>query len=178
MDLTINSTYIVLIPKENEPLSVTYYRPFSNVLYKVIPMSLVNRLKHVLNVVISNNQSTFIPGRLISDNIVVAYEFLHSIKKRRYRKVGKMAIKLDTSKAYDRVEWSYLEEVMRKMGFDTKLIALVMKFVTTISYEVLLNRQLGEVFRPSRGLRQGDLLLPYLFLLCVEGLSNLISYSK
>ena len=113
-------------------------------------------------------------GRLISDNVVVAFETMHTIGKRKKGKEGLMAIKLDMSKAYDRVEWGYLEAIMRKMGFSERWISLVMMCVTTVSYEILINGEPRGKITPSRGLRQGDPISLYLFLLCVEGLSALI----
>ncbi|GKV02665.1 hypothetical protein SLEP1_g15064 [Rubroshorea leprosula] len=119
-------------------------------------------------------QSAFLPNRLISDNFLIAYEVLHYMRARRRRKRGWQAIKLDMSKAFDRVEWSYLEAIMKSLGFAERWISLIMGCVTSVSYDILLNGMaIGRVI-PSCGLGQGDPLSPYLFILCAEGLTAML----
>lgn len=102
---------------------------------------------------INEVQSAFIPRRLITDNMVVAFETMHSIAKRKKGKDGLMAINLDISKAYDRVEWAYLGSIMRKMGFGERWISLVMMCVTAVSYSILISREPRGTIIPSKGLR-------------------------
>ena len=102
----LNHTYIALIPKAEKPKKVADFRPISlcNVIYRIIAKTIANRLKLVLNDVISPAQSAFVPNRLITDNIIIGYECLHKIRLSRGKKHGLVALKLDISKAYDRVE--------------------------------------------------------------------------
>ena len=102
----LNHTYIVLIPKIKNPVKVSDYRPISlcNVIYKIIAKVLANRLKQVLPYIISPTQSAFVQRRLITDNVLVAYEALHMMHGRKKGKNGTLAMKLDISKVYDRVE--------------------------------------------------------------------------
>ena len=105
---------------------------------------------------INEAQSSFILRRLIINNLVMAFETMHSITKRKKGKDGLTAIKLDMSKAYNRVEWAYLRSMMRKMGFEERWISLIMMCMTMVSCSVLINGEPRGTIIPSKGLRQRD----------------------
>ena len=115
----LNETFICLIPKVNCPQKITEFRLISlcNVVYKIVSTVLVNRLKKILPEVISESQSAFVPDRQITDNVLVVFETMHYLDQRRKGKEGLIAIKLNMSKAYDKVEWDFLEVMMRSLGF-------------------------------------------------------------
>ncbi|KAA3468713.1 reverse transcriptase [Gossypium australe] len=176
----INKTRIVLIPKIDNPKNMSYFQPISlcNVIYKIIPKVLVNRMSDILGDCINEAQGAFIPGKLISDNVLIACEVLHSLKMKKNGRRGNFALKLDMSKAYDRVEWDFLAGMMKSLGFHNDWMVLIMRCITSVSYSVSLNGMCSDWFSPSRGLRQGDPLSPYLFLLCAEGFSTLLEDAK
>lgn len=109
-------------------------RPISlcNVVYKIIAKAMANRLKEVLRDIISPNRATFIPGRLITDNVVLGFECIHAINNKRLGREGFIAMKLDMSNAYDRVEWDYLDKVMDKMGFSDSWRNKVMRCISSV----------------------------------------------
>ena len=144
-------------------------------MYRIIAKVIANRLKLFLHDVVSNTQSAFIPKRLITDNIIIGYECLHKIRHSKKKKGGWVAMKLDISKAYDRVEWSFLKRTMEVLGFSTKWADLVMRCITTPSFSVLINGVPKGLIQPQRGLRQGCPLSPYLFILCAKVFSNLLN---
>ena len=112
--LALNHTNIVLIPKVKNLEKMSNFRPISlcNVIYKIISKVLANRLKQVLPDIIPPTQSALVTGRLITDNILVAYETLHTMHSRKKGKTSFLALKLDVSKAYDQVEWLFLQGIM------------------------------------------------------------------
>ena len=175
----INRTHIALIPKVKSPKSISEYRPISlcSVIYKLVSKVLANRLKIILPSIISENQSAFQAGQVITDNILMAFETLHYMKHHQSGRLGFMALKLDMSKAYDRVEWKYLELVMKRMGFADSWVALMMECISSVSYLILINGEPSAPIHPTRGIRQGNPLSPYLFLFCKEGLHSLLQHA-
>uniref|UniRef100_A0A803NP10 Reverse transcriptase domain-containing protein n=1 Tax=Cannabis sativa TaxID=3483 RepID=A0A803NP10_CANSA len=120
-----------------------------NVSYKILSKVLANRMRGLIDHVISPTQSAFIPGRLISDNIMVAFEIMHYLKWKTKGKKGFMAMKFDMSKTYDRVELDYLRAFMHCMGFSGKWINLIMKCVTFVRGSIIHNGHIMGPITPS-----------------------------
>ena len=131
-------------------------------------------MKKILPSIITEYQYAFFKDKLISDNTHVAFETLSCMKKNKTGEMGFMAVKLDMSKAYDRVKRGYLENLMRKMCFNERWIGLVIVCVRIVTYSILINGEPQGMIHPTRGIRQGDPLSPFLCLLCTEGLHGLI----
>lgn len=176
MDPQLNQTQICLILKITTPIYMSDYRPISlcTVNYKIISKIMIKRLQKCLGFVIFDSQAAFVLGRNISDNVLDAHELLHSIKSKRDFQREYMAIKTDISKAYNRVEWNFLERVMIHLGFAPRWVKWTMECVKSVTYEVLINGSPYGEITPTRGLRQGDPLSPYLFLFCDEVLSQML----
>ncbi|CAA7042859.1 unnamed protein product [Microthlaspi erraticum] len=174
----MNDALLVLIGKVAKPEKISKFRPISlcNVLFKTITKTMVNRLKKVIANLIGPAQASFIPGRLSTDNIVVLQEVVHSMRRKKGKK-GWMLLKLDLEKAYDRVRWDYLEDTLVASGLSEKWVRWILECVTGPSMHVLWNGEKPEAGKPERGLRQGDPLSPYLFVMCMERLCHMIERS-
>lgn len=174
----ISHTIISLIPKMEVATLIKEFRTISlcNVVYKVVTKILANKLKDIMNELVAPNQCSFVQGRNGFDNVIVAQEVIHTMSSLRGKK-GFFAIKIDLEKAYDRVKWSFMEHILKEFSVASKFVDLDMKCISSTSMQLLWNRDKTESFRPLRGLRQGDPLSPYLFVLVMERLSQLI-YEK
>ncbi|XP_012487816.1 uncharacterized protein LOC105801014 [Gossypium raimondii] len=109
---------------------------------------------------------------------MAVYEILHSMKNKNFDKKGSFALKLDISKAYDRVEWRFIKEMLLKMGFSINWMEWIMRFITPVTYSVVVNNRVGDKFTPSQSLRKEDPLSLYPFLVCGESLSALLRLAK
>jgi hypothetical protein len=171
---SLNSTFLVLIPKKDHPSSFNDFRPISlcNLVYKLISKVISTRLKPVLERNLSPEQHGFLKGRRIHDAIGVAHECLHSISQKKQKA---LVMKIDLKKAFDSIDWNLLRLILLSVGFGIHFTNWIMTCVTSANLSVLINGEASRFFKCERGLRQGCPLSPYLFILVLEGLSLLLS---
>ena len=163
---------MVLIPKVARLELINQFQPISlcNTLYKLMSRIIVQRLKPFMTEVINPCQAGFVSGRRTSDNIIIMQEAIRTLISRRGR-TRHVALKLDLEKAYDRLEWPFIRETLEFFQVPSTLIALIMNMISSTRFHIIWNGSpLPEVI-PSQGIRQGDHLSPYLFILCLERLS-------
>ena len=154
----------MLIPKKQTVEDFKDLRPISLVggLYKILTKVLANRIKRVLDKVISKSQNAFVKGCQILDAVLIANELVDSTMR---RKEQGMVCKLDIEKAYDSISWEFLYQVMNRMGFGNRWLSWIKWCISTASFSVLFNGSPTGFFPSSKGLRQGDPLSPYLFVI-------------
>jgi len=168
-----NASFLCLIPKTENPLHLGEFRPISLVecLYKIISKALSLRLKKVISKVIDARQSAFLQGRGLLDSVFVANEVLEEVKG---RKKSCIVFKADFEKAYDSVRWEFLYYMLERVDFCGKWISWIKGCLESASVSVLVNGSPSKEFFPKKGLRQGDLSAPFLFLITTEGLAGVI----
>ena len=169
----LSASFIALIPKQEKVMTPDKFRPITlcNVVYKIISKVVAHRLKPFLPTLVSEEQASYVEGRQILNKIIQVHKVVHSLKSNK--QVG-MIMQLHLVKAYDKLSWSYIRAVLSDYGFDHNWIRWVMALVSMASFSILLNDSPYRTFMPSRGLRQGDPLSPFLFVLMMEGLGRAI----
>ena len=169
----MNANFIALIPKTEDSNSLDKYRHIAlcNIIYKIVSKVIALRLKPMLPLIISPEQSGYVEGRQITDGIILTHEIIHSLKQTK--KPG-MLLKIDLSKAFDSISWEYLQKILKAFGFAPLWIRWINNLLSPSFFTILINGIPSPTFRPSRGIKQGDPLSPFLFVILAEGLGHSI----
>ncbi|XP_062114704.1 uncharacterized protein LOC133825827 [Humulus lupulus] len=168
----LNSTILALIPKVSQPLNASDYRPIAccNTLYKCISKMLCNRLNSILPKLINQNQGAFVKNRSLAHNVLILQDLLKGYNRKHIS--PRCLMKIDLSKAYDSIDWDFLENLLHAYKFPGRFIKWIMVCLRGSSYCILINGQLHGNFKGGKGLRQGDPISPLLFVLVMEYLTR------
>lgn len=171
----INATILTLIPKTEEAKTMKEFRPIAccNLIYKVISKVLARRLKTILLEAIETNQTAFIEDRLLLENVLLATELVNGYH--RISNSNRATVKLDISKAFDTVRWSFITAVLRAMGLPAQFVLWIRTCISTASFSVAVNGSLEGFFTSARGIRQGCSLSPYLYVILNNVLSKMLN---
>jgi hypothetical protein len=173
----VNQAYMVLLKKKADAALVSDYRPISLVhsFAKLFTKVLARRLAPHLDSLVSCNQSAFIKGRIIHDNFKAVELTATCLHK---KKIPTVLAKIDIAKAFDTVSWNYLLRIMRHMGFSQRWLNWISLCLASASTRVIVNGSPSPRICHARGLRQGDPLSPMLFVIAMEGLSQLFKAAE
>ena len=171
----VNHSALVLIPKSSHAQAVADFRPISccNVFYKVISKILAARMSTVLGSLIDHAQAAFVEGRSLSDNVHLVQELLRKYSRKRIS--PRCLIKVDLCKAYDSLNWSFINQVLLGIGFPPLFVDWIMECISSPYYSIIVNGGMCGFFKGAKGLRQGDPISPFIFVVCLEYLSRALN---
>ncbi|XP_060190282.1 uncharacterized protein LOC132619370 [Lycium barbarum] len=174
----VNNTVVTLIPKTSQPETVRDFRLIAccSTINKIISKVISNRIRWVIDGPVGPNQSAFIPGRVISDNILLSHELVKGYTRKHIS--PRCMIKVNIQKDYDSVEWCFIQQILTELGFPEQMVRWIMLCVQTVSYSFQINGILLDNMLDRRGLRQGDPMSPYLFVLLMEYLNRCLGTLK
>jgi hypothetical protein len=169
----LNATFLTLIPKEGQAHHPKQFRPIAlcNVIYKLLTKVIARRLKPILPTIISLEKSGYVEGRQILDSVILSHEVIHSLQK---TKTPGILLKLDLSKAFDKISSDYMWGMLLALVFDKLWVTWILNLTSLAFFSILINGVPSRPFSPSRGIRQGDPLSPFLFIIMAKGLSRSI----
>jgi hypothetical protein len=173
----LNFGVITLLPKKENAIQIQQYRPICllNVSFKIFTKVATIRTSEIVHKVVRPTQTAFMPGRHILEGVVILHEAIHEINR---KKMDGVLFKIDFEKAYDKVKWPFLQQVLRMKGFDPMWCEMIKKFVQGGSVGIRVNDDTGHNFQTRKGLRQGDPFSPILFNIVADVLAILIARAK